>query len=229
MKLSKDTLNILKNFSSINSGIMLKPGNFIMTRSVIGSVYGEATISSEIDIEAAVYDLPGFLSILGLVGEDAEISVSKDQTTIVIKDQRSTIHWPIADASTIAFPSKPIPFPVAKVIFELKGEDLQQLMRVSRGLQIDTLAITNVDGHIEIRGYNAVADSALTNVLYTLALGEYNGTNNFNFVINMTNMKMIPADYKVMLWAQDKKFASKFEGAQSSYVIAMEATSTHDF
>ncbi|BBC78097.1 DNA polymerase processivity factor [Escherichia phage EcS1] len=229
MKLSKDTLNILKNFSSINSGIMLKKGKFIMTRSVTGTIYGDSTISDEIDIEAAIYDLPGFLSILGLVGEDANISISNDQTTLVIKDQRSTIHWPIADASTIAFPNKPIPFPMAKVIFELKGEDLQQLMRVSRGLQIDTLAITNKDGNIEIRGYNGVSDSSLTNVLYSLQVGEYDGTTDFNFVINMSNMKMIPADYKVMLWAQDKKFACKFEGGQSSYVIAMEATSTHGF
>lgn len=229
MKLNKDTLNILKNFSTINSGIMLKKGSFIMTRSVTGTIYGEATIQNEIDIEAAIYDLPGFLSILGLVGEDAEISISKDETTLVIKNQRSTIHWPVADSSTIAFPTKKIPFPVAKVIFDLKGEDLQQLMRVSRGLQIDTLAVTNVEGRIEIRGYNAVSDSALTNVLYSLDVGEYDGDVDFFFVINMTNMKMIPADYKVMLWADGGKLASKFEGASSSYVIAMEASSTHDF
>lgn len=45
----------------------------------------------------------------------------------------------------------------------------------------------------------------------------------------MGNMKMQPADYKLLLWAQGKKTAAKFEGEHASYVVAMEADSTHDF
>ncbi|AEO97034.1 sliding clamp [Salmonella phage vB_SenM-AKM_NP4] len=228
MKLSKDTLNILKNFSTINSGIMLKQGNFIMTRAVNGTTYAEATIADTIDFEVAIYDLNGFLGILGLVNEDAEISMA-DDGNVKIADARSTIFWPAADPSTIVFPSKPIPFPVASVIVDFKGEDLQQLMRVSRGLQIDTITFTNKDGKIILNGYNKVEDSALVRVKYSLTLGDYDGTNNFNFVINMANMKMQPASYKLMLWADGKKTAAKFEGEHASYVVAMEADSTHDF
>lgn len=229
MKFSRDTIAVLKNFSSIYSGIMLKPGNTILTRSVTGASYGEAEINDTIDIEAAIYDLNGFLGILGLVGDNAEVTMSSDKTTLVIKDQRSTIQWSAADPSTIVFPNKKIPFPVATVIFDLKGEDLQQLMRVSRGLQIDTLAITNKDGKIVINGYNQLQDKELTRPLYTLVVGDYNETANFNFIINMGNMKMVPADYRVLLWAKGDKFATKFEGTQASYVIAMEAGSSHEF
>lgn len=228
MKLSKDTLNILKNFSTINSGIMLKPGKFIMTRAVNGTTYAEATIADEIDFEVAIYELNGFLGILSLLNEDAEISLA-DDGNIKIADARSTIFWPAADPSTIVFPSKPIPFPVASVIVDFKSEDLQQLMRVSRGLQIDTITITNKDGKIVLNGFNKVEDSALVRTKYSLTLGDYDGTNNFNFVINMGNMKMQPADYKLLLWAQGKKTAAKFEGEHASYVVAMEADSTHDF
>lgn len=228
MKLSKETLNVLKNFSTINSGIMLKPGKFIMTRAVNGTTYAEATIADNIDFEVAIYELNGFLGILGLVSDDAEISQA-DDGNIKITDSRSTIFWPAADPSTIVFPAKPIPFPVASVIIDFKGEDLTQLMRVSRGLQIDTIAITNDNGKIVLNGFNKVADSGLVRVLYSLTLGEYDGTNNFNFVINMANMKMQPASYKLMLWADGKKTAAKFEGDHASYVVAMEADSTHDF
>lgn len=228
MKFSKETLNVLKNFSTINSGIMLKPGQFIMTRAVNGTTYAEAKIADVIDIEVAIYELNGFLGILSLVNEDAEISLA-DDGNIKIADSRSTIFWPAADPSTIVFPNKPIPFPVASVIIDLKAEDLQQLMRVSRGLQIDTIAITNKDGKIVLNGFNKVEDSALVRTKYSLALGEYDGTNNFNFVINMANMKMQPSSYKLMLWADGKKTAAKFEGEHASYVVAMEADSTHDF
>ncbi|AAU29242.2 sliding clamp DNA polymerase accessory protein [Escherichia phage CLB_P2] len=232
MKFSKETLNILKNFSGINPGIMLKPGNTILTRSVTGASYGEATVSDTFDIEAAIYDLNGFLSILSLVSESAEVSVSEDQTTLIIKDQRSTIKWPIADPSTIAFPSKAIPFPVAEVIFDLKAEDYQQLMRVSSGLSIDTFAITVDDGKIVINGYKQVDDKELTRPLYSLVVADHDGPD-FKFIINKTNMKMMPADYHVLLWArgegQDARFAAKFEGTQASYVLAMEAGSSHSF
>ncbi|QQG32130.1 sliding clamp [Citrobacter phage CkP1] len=228
MKLSKDTLNILKNFSTINSGVMLKPGKFIMTRSVNGTTYAESNINDEIDFEVAIYDLPSFLGILGLVSEDAEISMA-DDGNIKIADGRSTILWPAADSSTIVFPNKPIPFPTASVIVDFKGEDLQQLMRVSRGLQIDTITFTNKDEKIILNGYNKVEDSALVRPKYSLTLGDYDGDHKFNFVINMANMKMQPASYKLLLWADGKKTAAKFEGEHASYVVAMEADSTHDF
>lgn len=228
MKLSKDTANILKNFATINSGIMLKPGQFIMTRAVNGTTYAEANIADVIDFEVAIYDLNGFLSILSLVNDDAEISQA-DDGNIKIADARSTIFWPAADPSTVVSPNKPIPFPVASVVTEIKAEDLQQLMRVSRGLQIDTIAITVKDGKIVLNGYNKVEDSALTRIKYSLTLSDYDGENNFNFIINMANMKMQAGNYKLLLWAQGKKTAAKFEGEHANYVVAMEADSTHDF
>lgn len=233
MKFSKDTIAVLKNFSGIYSGIMLRPGSTILTRSVTGASYAESDINDEIDIEAAIYDLNGFLSILSLVSDSAEVSVSDDETTLVIKDQRSTIHWPIADPSTIVFPAKKIPFPVANVIFDLKGEDLQQLMRVARGMQIDTLVFRSKDGKINIDGHNQVEDKDMVRPLYSLVVGEYDAPEQFKFIINMNNIKMIPADYRVLLWAKGEgnqaKFAAKFEGSQASYVVAMEDGSTHEF
>ena len=229
MKFSRDTIAVLKNFTSIYSGIMLKPGNTILTRSVTGASYGEAEINDTIDFEAAIYDLNGFLSILGLVTDQAEVSLADDASNIIIKDQRSTIHWPAADPSTIVFPAKKIPFPVAKVIFDLKGSDLQQLLRVAGGLSLDTFAITNKDGKIVIHGYNQLEDKELARPLYSLVCGDYDGDAAFKFIINKLNMKMIPADYRVMLWAKDDKFATKFEGTQASYVIAMEQGSSHEF
>ncbi|GAB0879010.1 hypothetical protein MZ16F87_46080 [Escherichia coli] len=228
MKLSKDTTALLKNFATINSGIMLKSGQFIMTRAVNGTTYAEANISDTIDFDVAIYDLNGFLGILSLVNDDAEISQSEDGN-IKIADARSTIFWPAADPSTVVAPNKPIPFPVASVVTEIKAEDLQQLLRVSRGLQIDTIAITVKEGKIVINGFNKVEDSALTRVKYSLTLGDYDGENTFNFIIYMANMKMQPGNYKLLLWAKGKQGAAKFEGEHANYVVALEADSTHDF
>ena len=74
MKFSKESLATLKNFATINGGIVLKPGAFVMTRSVNGATYAEATLADEIDAEVGIYDLNAFLSILSLADENAEIS-----------------------------------------------------------------------------------------------------------------------------------------------------------
>lgn len=228
MQFSKDTLNILKNFSTINSSLMLTKGQFVMTRTINGTTYAEAKINDKIDFDVAIYDLNGFLSVLSLVGESANIDLDTDGN-IAIKNERSTIFWPAADPSTISYPKKAITFPVANIIFDLKGEDLQQLMRVSRSMQIDTLGITNEDGKIIIRGYNKAADSANMKVLYSLVVGDYDGTNEFEFFINIGNMKMQPADYKCMIAVSGKQAAIKFEGSHAAYILAFEADSTHNF
>lgn len=228
MKFSKDTLAIFKNFASINGGIVLTEGNFVMTRSVNGATYAEATIPEEIDSELAVYDLNSFLSILSLADDGADIALNKTGD-ISIKSERSVINWPSADPTTIVSPKKRINFPQPNVTFDITGEDFGKIMRVSRGLGADTIAIKSTGKEIVVNAYNKISDTKLEKPLYTFQVSDYDGEE-FNFIINLLNMKMIPDNYKVQLWASgDQMFASKFEGVNVSYVLAVEADSTHNF
>jgi len=47
MKLSEKTLNILKNFSSINQSILVKQGNQLRTISVAKNILAEAEIKED--------------------------------------------------------------------------------------------------------------------------------------------------------------------------------------
>ena len=228
MKFSKETLTVLKNFASINGGIVLKQGNFVMTRSVNSTIYAEATIADEIDSDLAIYDLNAFLSIMSLADDNADITLNKSGD-VLIKNARSEINWPSADPSTIVSPKKPIVFPEPVVSFDISGEDFGKIMRMSRGLGADTLAIKSDDGKIVINAYNKIVDSSLTKPLYTYNVSDYDGTNNFNFIINILNMKFLTDDYTVNLWANGELYASQFKGKSVSYVIAVEVDSSHDF
>lgn len=228
MKFSKETIATLKNFASINSGIKLTKGNFIMTQTLGRSIHAEATIQDEIDFDAAIFDLNGFLGVLSLVSDDAEVSLVNNN--ILIADDRSSIYWPTTSDKTITFPSRPIAFPDAvQIKFELKVEDYQLLTRVSRSLSIDTLAIAKQDGKLVINGYNKASDMELTNVLYQLEVGEYDEDHEFNFVIDMRNMKMQMDSYEVLILATKQGNAVKFKGENASYVISIESTSKHTF
>ena len=229
MKFSKELIATLKNFSTINTGIFLQKGDFIMTRSVNGATYGESVLPAgvELEFDVAIYDLNGFLSILSLSGEDSEVSVKG--VDIIIKNKRVEIVWPSAEPDSIVYPKKAIQFPNPVIQFDLSGEDYSQMIRVSRAVGADTLAIASSGDKIVINAYNKTVDSNLKKPLSTFEVAENVGGNVFNFIINMSNMKLQNGNYHVKLWAQDTMCAAKFVGDIASYVIAVEADSTHSF
>ena len=229
MKLSKETINILKTFSTINNGIVLTPGNFIMTRSVNNAIYAEATIEDNLDLEVAIYDLNGFLSVLGLFDEPEVLM--DDDGNLLVKNSTTTISLAAADPSTIVSPRKRLNVPEACINVELPGVMIQQLKSVARGLlNIDTLAIQNKDGKIVLNGFNLPTDPQLKKPLYSTILGDYEGTNTFKMILNLENIK-VPRneDYVLSIWASGQRQVATLTGKFDKHVIALEDGSTHDF
>ena len=70
-KISNETLEVLKNFSSINSNILVKEGNKLTTISPVKNVMAEAEISETFDQEFGIWDLNKFLGTVSLF-EDPE-------------------------------------------------------------------------------------------------------------------------------------------------------------
>ena len=56
MKLSDNTLTILKNFAGINNSILVKEGNKLRTISVAKNILAEADITEEFPRDFAIYD-----------------------------------------------------------------------------------------------------------------------------------------------------------------------------
>lgn len=229
MKFSKHFVSILKNFATIHSGIVLKAGDFVMTRSASGATYAETTLPAgeEIEFNVAIFDLNAFLSILSLSGEDSEITSNGDE--ILIKGKRSVVTWPAADPLDVVHPKKPIVFPPASVEFDLDGEDFKQLMKISHGLGANTLSIANENGKIVISAYNKDLDPNFSKALSTFDVADYDGDKEFKFIIHLENLKLVPANYSVKLWAVGEQYAVKFTGENVNYVISLEDGSTHNF
>jgi hypothetical protein len=61
MKFSENTLTVLKNFSNINSGVVLNAGKVQKTMSSERSILLEATLEDDIPQQFGIYDLNQFL------------------------------------------------------------------------------------------------------------------------------------------------------------------------
>ena len=67
MELSNETMQALKNFASINSNVVIHPGNTIMTMAEAKNVLGYTTVSESFPQTFGIYDLQEMLNVLGLV------------------------------------------------------------------------------------------------------------------------------------------------------------------
>ena len=67
MKLSEQTISILKNFSNINSGLFFQQGKQIRTVAPSKAILAHANIAEEIPVEFGIYDLNRLLGVLSLI------------------------------------------------------------------------------------------------------------------------------------------------------------------
>lgn len=219
MKLSKDTLEILQNFSTINSKIVFQTGNTLKTVSETRNVFAQAEITDEITDEFAISDLKEFLSVLSLTGEDSEISLD---TFLTIKNGRSKAKYFPYDPSMVNIP-KTVTMPEIDVSITLSEGDLAAIRKGCAIIGVGSIAITGNDGEISLRVYDPKNPSSHE---YAIVIDESNeATDSFNFVLDISNLKMIPGDYQVDI---SKKLIMQLSSKTLplNYWVAIEKTST---
>ncbi len=69
MKLTSETISVLKNFSTINANLMVKAGSSLSTMSAMKNIVAKADVTEKFPSDFAIYDLNEFLSALSLFGK----------------------------------------------------------------------------------------------------------------------------------------------------------------
>ena len=78
MKLSEQTVNILKNFSTINQNILVKEGSQLRTMSTMKNILAEAEVTEAFPQDFGIYDLNEFLGVLTLV-KDVQVDFNSEK------------------------------------------------------------------------------------------------------------------------------------------------------
>ena len=88
MKISNDTKDVLKNFSTINSGIRVKTGNKLETISNMKNILAVATVAEDFPQDFSIYNLPEFLGATSLMDDpdfqfnDSSLSVADNNSSL---------------------------------------------------------------------------------------------------------------------------------------------------
>lgn len=222
MELSNDTKAVLGNFAGINSNIVVEPGKVIKTMSEARNVFAVATVKEEFPSKFGIYDLSEFLSACGLVS-NPQLDFGTDCVTISDQSGRAKIRYFYSSPEILTSPSKDVMMPDPEVSFEISHETLQKVMKAANVLKMSEIIITANDGVIQICVQDV--DDPTSNA-YTIDVdGEFEHEN-FSFVMNISNLNMLPGTYKVSL---SSKLIGQFDCVDQDvkYWIAMEKSSQY--
>ena len=220
MKLSEDTINLLKNFSAINPNMVFKPGNTISTISEAKNIFASAQIAEQIEKEFGIYELNEFLAAISLI-EDPEVNLTED--SVIIKNSESSIKYFYSSPSVLTAPTKAVTMPKADVVLNLTADVINKIKKASAVFGHSTLAIEGKNGKVSITILDQKNPTANK---YTITLNESNACEEvFSFVMVIGNLKMLPGDYTVSI---SSKLISHFKNTNLpvEYWIALEKTST---
>lgn len=218
MKLSKETVALIKNFASINSNLLLKAGNQLSTISAQKNVMADATVTETFP-EFGIYDLNEFLGAMSLF-DDPELTFS--DKFVKIEQGGSSIKYFAADASVLTAPQKAITFPPHEIEFTATAAMLNMIHRTASVLRASDVSIIGDGSTMSVvvgDKKNATGNSYSANV----------GTTDKTFRVNLKveNLKMLPNDYTVSI---SSKKISRFKAVGDLvYYVAVEADSTFEF
>ena len=216
MKLSGETIDVLKNFSNINQNILIKEGTQLRTMSTMKNILAEAPIKETFPREFGIYDLNEFLGVLTLVN-DAELEFNSE-SHLTVNGGNVKIKYFFSDPSILTTPPESFNPPECDVSFGVTGKTLSSVLKASAVMQLPDIVIEGNTG----ASITATDLKNTTSNNYTEQLNSET-TQTFKFHFKADNLKMIPGDYQVK--ASSTAQVSNWVGSAASYWIALEQTS----
>jgi len=194
MKLSSETLSVLKNFSSINQGIEFKKGNKLTTISAGKSVLAQAILKDDFPEDFCVYDLNQFLSVYSLFKDATELEF--DSANVIFNGgRRKTKFRKAAKEMIVTPPNKEIKLDEVDCSFTFTSEDYADIMKASSVLSSPNISVQSDGESVELVAYDAKDDAQHTN---SINVGAGNGKS-YKIVFKTENIKMVPGEYEVQI------------------------------
>ena len=220
MKISNETLAVLKNFASINTGIAVKTGNRLRTISGQKNILAETTVGETFESDFAIYDLNQFLGAVSLFGDGTEFEFA--DTNVQIKNGGKKIKYFYADPSMVTSPpDKQLPTD-ADVEFEMPGSAMADVLRGASVLGAPDIVVSS-DGSSTTKFIATDVKNDTSNNFEVEV--DHKSPVPFRMVFRAENLKMLPGSYNVKLTPRYGLFTSTKTDLR--YFVSVEAGSSY--
>lgn len=223
MKLSENTVAILKNYATINQGLVVKPGKTLRTISSNKAILAQAEVDEEFPHEFGIYDLNKSLSLLSMnKGADPEVEIEKEFFVFRGLAGQGKIRQRFTPTNLILAPPNKEINAVYDVEFNLTAETLNWIFSVASILKCPNIVVKSDGGDISIWAMDVKGE------IVDDATAKVDGKSDVKFqaVLKIDNLKVLPGSYKVELSSIG---VSKFTHSNKklSYWIALEQNSSN--
>jgi len=222
MKLSNNTISVLKNYASINQNLVIKEGKELTTMSAMKNIIAKAEVEEEFPQEVAIYDLNEFLSCLSLFQSP---NLEFDNTFVTITEEnnpKTALKYFYSDPSVVTTPSKMITMPSNEITFTLDSSTLSNITKAAAVISSADLVLENTNGTSSLTVKDKKNDTANS---YSMGV-ETEGEGNFSFFFKVENLKLIDGKYTVDISSKNISHM-KNESTPIEYWIALEPESNY--
>ena len=218
MKLSNGTINVLKNFSTINQNLVIKEGSDISTMSAMKNIVAKAKVEEDFTKEFAIYDLNEFLSALSLFGTP-DLDFQDDYVVITEEGSAKSLKYWYSDPSVVTSPTKDITMPSKELQFDFSSDSLAEITKAASVIGAPDMVLEN--------GKLRVTDKKNTTANdYATELDVPDSDVKYKFWFKVENLKLLPGSYSVEV---SSKNISRFSNSNVDieYYIALEPESSY--
>ena len=215
VKLSDGTMEILKNFSGINPGMILNQGNVIKTIAVSGHIFAEAEVSEEFPIEFGIGNLGQFIQALSLPNMAGAGLEFDSKYVDLIPESGDKIRYYKHENDCIVHIDKSIALPSKDFEFELLTSQLNSFLKTASILKSEEAVISVENGKLKMQADTTRKEGSH---IYTLNLGDV-VSDDVAISFDIKNFVILEDDYKVYV---KKDFGMELESKTRKlrYIIA---------
>lgn len=234
MQLKEETLDILKNFSAINSGIWINKGEVLSTTDKNKNIIGTAITENEFPTSFGIYDVATLLSIFSLHKSAPELEFQEHNLVVSGLGGRSKIKYRYcAEEMLVVPPKRQITLPSEDIVFSLNEEDYLWVCNAAKILESPNVAVRsdgdkvylvtfdlkNNSAHDDALEIDAQATGKTYNIIFDFSLWNKIMTGSYDVAIHASGLN----DKDAIAIAKFKHRTKKLE-----YIMLVHEASTYN-
>ena len=216
MKLSDNTISVLKNYSTINQNLMINMGSTLNTMSAMKNIVAKATVEETFEKDVAIYDLNEFLACMSLF-QNLDLDFQDNFVVMKGETNNSLKYW-YSDPSVVTTVTKEITMPECEVNFTLSTEQLSEINRAAASIGAPDMVLEG--GNLRVT--DKKNDTA--NAYHAEIFHEFLDAPDYKFWFKVENLRLMSGTYDVNV-SSNKISNFKNTNFDIEYFIALEPES----
>ncbi len=222
MKLSKETISILKNFKTITLGIIFRPGNILRTISPRDTILAEAKVAEDFPSEFAVADLGKFISVQELFTETPDLKFNDTNLTISLDNTKLTYVY--ASKEVVKSYDKTLEFPESLIKFDLSKDEMISLLKTAYVLGTSNFVVRVAAGKVSV-SVEDVRDVSAGK--FAVEVKEAERSQSGMLVVRIENLTILEGDYTIEFVSKGGNYIGVFTNKTIpvKYFVSLEDSS----